>query len=264
MQSVDAAGVVNAASSKDAGSRSLQHTSSLHSEMLSLPSELFLPTHDAREQNAFVRDAWLAVAGMVTVRLFDNKALGVLATRDLAQGECLLREWPLLRLTPDGAGRFDGMYHGERDRARALLSTLSAAKPGAGDLGGVIETNGIVVNAGRRDAITVVNLMISRCNHSCSPNAAFGWEAELQPPCSLSTKWPIRAGEEITINYLGSRGSRARRQRLLLKRFNFVCTCELCSLSGEALERSDAHEEEQYLRDTVASSSEDEDEDEDR
>ena len=230
-------------------------------DLLSLPSELFLPAASGRdEENGLIRDAWLAVAGVVTVAMVDSKALGVLATRNLAQGECLLREWPLLRLTPDGAGRFDGAYHGERERARALLSSLSAAKPGAGDLGSVIETNGIVVNAGTKEAFTVVNLMISRCNHSCSPNAAFGWDVELQE-ARLSTKRPIRAGDEVTINYLGARGSRARRQRLLLKRFNFVCKCELCSLSGEALERSDAQEEEQYLRDTVASGSEDEDED---
>ena len=228
------------------------------SKLLSLPSELFLPIDTAcDEENEFVRESWLAVADMVMVAVIDRKALGVLATRNLAQGECLLREWPLLRLTPDGAGRYDGVYHGDRERARALLSTLSASKSGAGDLGGVIETNGIVVSASRqRGPFTVVNLMISRCNHSCSPNAAFSWDAELQEAC-LSTKSPIRAGDEVTINYLGSRGSRARRQRLLLKRFDFVCTCELCSLSGEALARSDAQEEEQYLRDTVAWSSED-------
>ena len=46
---------------------------------------------------------------------------------------------------------------------RGLLSTLSAAKPGAGNLGGVIETNGIVVDHGQPDAFTVVLLRVSRC-----------------------------------------------------------------------------------------------------
>ena len=62
----------------------------------------------------------------------------------------------------------------------------------------------------------------------------------------------------MLFNY-GARGNRARRQRRLLERFNFVCGCELCSLSGDALSASDAEEEARMWGALVAS---DEDEDE--
>ena len=220
-----------------------------------LPRELLCDESiTSEETRAIIREAWRAVAGLVTVTLIEGKALGVIATCDIAAGQLLLQEWPLLQLRPDGAGRYDGTYDGERERARALLSTLSSAKPGAGDLGGVIETNGIVVNHGQPGAFTVVNLMISRCNHSCAPNAVFVWDAVLELG-RLDAKRPIPAGTEVTINY-GAHGGRMRRQRILSQRFNFMCECELCCLSGEALKRNDALEEEHYSRESAVSSDE--------
>lgn len=211
----------------------------------SLPDDLFC-SGCSDTTRKMIHDAWLAAAELLTVTLIKGKALGVVAARDIAPGELLLQERPLLKLTPDGEGRYDGTYSGEREATRSLLASLSAAKPGAGDLGGVIETNGIIVNHGQVDAFTVVQLMISRCNHSCAPNAAFSWDEELQLG-RLVAKGPIRATTEVTINY-GAFGSRARRQRMLFRRFNFTCSCELCSLRGEALEQSDAHEEEMRMQ----------------
>ena len=202
-----------------------QMTESVGSE--ALPEQLFSACDDT--ERAFINDAWLS-AQWVTVALIDGKQIGVLAAaRNLAAGECLLQEEPLLKLTPDGAGRYDGTYaFGDRERARGLLRTLSAAKSGAGDLGGVIETNGIVVNHGQTSAFTVVQLMISRCNHSCAPNAAFSWDDELMVG-RLITKHPIPAGTEVTINY-GAKGNREMRQQFLFDRFNFECACPLCDL----------------------------------
>ena len=82
---------------------------------------------------------------------------------------------------------------------------------------------------------------LRRCNHSCLPNAAFAWDGHRQVG-RLSAIKAIAAGVEVTFNY-GARGSRARRRRRLQQRFNFECACELCSLSGDALRRSDAEEE---------------------
>ena len=78
-------------------------------------------------------EAWQAVAGTVTAMRAEGKAIGVVASRDIDAGECVLQEPPLLTLTPDGAGRYDGRYNGrEPEQAKALLATLSAARPGAG------------------------------------------------------------------------------------------------------------------------------------
>ena len=204
--------------------------------------------------------AWRSVAETVAVVQQPGAGLGVVATRDVAAGECLLQERPLLLLTPDGAGRYNGVFRGDPEHTKLLLSTLSAAKPGAGELGSVIETNGIIIRVGAAAAFTAVHHLISRCNHSCAPNAAFSWDAEAGVG-RLHAALAIRAGAAVEFNY-GARGNRARRQRRLQQRFCFECACELCSLSGAALEASDA-EEEARLWGGLTLSDEDEDEDED-
>jgi hypothetical protein len=198
--------------------------------------------------------AWRSVADTVAVVQQPGAGLGVVATRDVAAGECLLQERPLLLLTPDGAGRYNGAFRGDPEHAKLLLLTLSAAKPGAGQLGSVIETNGIIIRDGAAAAFTAVHHLISRCNHSCVPNAAFSWDAEAGVG-RLVAELPIRAGEAIEFNY-GARGSRARRQRRLQQRFCFECACELCSLSGAPLEASDAEEEARLWGGTLSDSDE--------
>lgn len=48
-----------------------------------------------------------------------------------------------------------------------------------------------------------------------------------------------REGEEITIAYLNDSQDRATRQKALKGSFNFVCSCELCSLPPTLLQESD-------------------------
>lgn len=230
-----------------------------------LPSVLFAVTSEnasraeCNETNALITNAWASVADTITPTLLENRSVGVLACRDLCADERLVQEVPLLILSSDGMGRYDGIYPETwgRTHARLLLGTLSAAQAGQGELGAVIETNGIVVRPQEGAIFTAVHLLISRCNHSCRPNAHFAWDEESSVGC-LWTKRPIRKGCEVLINY-GARGCRRRRQRFLMRNFNFTCTCELCSLRGEALVRSDLKEEEEYQRAmaTAWSSSED-------
>ena len=95
---------------------------------------------------------WMAsTADAFSVQPIASKDLGIVARRELVEGETLLREEPLLRLTPDGEGRFDGRYglNGDRERCRELLTSLSQHATGkrgaeAGVFERVIETNGFV------------------------------------------------------------------------------------------------------------------------
>ena len=59
----------------------------------------------------------------------------MLAARAIEEGERMIEEAPLLTLTPDGEGRYDGTYASEmeRDEARALLATLCIAGVGSSD-----------------------------------------------------------------------------------------------------------------------------------
>ena len=93
----------------------------------------------------------VATADAFSVQPIASKDLGIVARRELVEGETLLREEPLLRLTPDGEGRFDGRYglNGDRERCRELLTSLSQHATGkrgaeAGVFERVIETNGFV------------------------------------------------------------------------------------------------------------------------
>ena len=158
-----------------------------------------------------------------TVVDMPHKGYGVVAARDIPANTTLFHEEPLLRLTPDGHGRYDGRYGcgGDRDRCRALLHTLSQhacgkGNAGAGALERVIETNGFVIEGG---AATVVFLHISRCNHDCTSNARFEWDPASSTGAVI-TKQCISNGTEVTLNY-GATGSRAERQRYLLQRFGF-------------------------------------------
>ena len=167
------------------------------------------------------------------IDLGESKGVGVLASRDLNADEILFRESPLLRLTPDGAGRYDGKYGrgGDREACIARLLTLSmhSGIHRASPLEKVIETNGFVVENGHA---TVVFECISRLNHSCHSNAAFSWDADASMGV-VKVKRPIAAGDEVSLNYGATSGDTQARRQYLEKRFNFVCACPLCTDEDE-------------------------------
>ena len=168
----------------------------------------------------------------VVVAPLDGKGLGVLAVHDIASGQRIIREQPLLRLTPDGEGRYDGRYYGERDTARERLIALAQDVCGkcgakADALTKVIETNGIIVEDGKH---SVVFQSVSRLNHSCAPNCQFRWDPALEEG-SVHTLLPIVTGEECVFNYLGHTAPPAldERRALLLTKFGFDCRCSRCT-----------------------------------
>jgi hypothetical protein len=67
-------------------------------------------------------------------------------------------------------------------------------------------------------------------NHSCKPNCIKTYVAK--ETCShIYATEPIKAGTEITINYLkSSQMCRASRQQKLWKQFQFRCSCSICKL----------------------------------
>ena len=82
-------------------------------------------------------------------------------------------------------------------------------------------------------------MTISSINHSCAPNVAWSW---INGDKSRRVKQvrvcrEIKEGEEILASYIESGKSfpcKDERQKLLRK-WNFICNCEICSLTGDAL-----------------------------
>ena len=65
------------------------------------------------------------------VRPIDGRGLAAIARRNIDVNELVICEQPLLRLTPDGEGRFDGKYYRPRDDARMRLLSLAQDVGGA-------------------------------------------------------------------------------------------------------------------------------------
>ena len=86
--------------------------------------------------------------------------------------------------------------------------------------------------SGAQQRQTLVFENISRINHSCASNATFTWFSKSQAAEVRATQ-PIKAGDEITINY-GASGSVLQRQHDLQQCFHFKCTCERCRSELEA------------------------------
>ena len=80
---------------------------------------------------------------------------------------------------------------------------------------------------------------ISRINHSCNPNACITWIMNDFQRQQVRAMKVIEKGEEIVINYQDkvkfNFGSREYRQKVMMEKMAFICSCSECSLEGEAL-----------------------------
>lgn len=89
----------------------------------------FPPVQDARTtgtaQGIAARPVGKATPpAATTVTRLPNRGLGVVASRDIRRGEVLLKEPPVIRITPDIGGPI-AKWFGDPERARQTLSCLS-------------------------------------------------------------------------------------------------------------------------------------------
>jgi SET and MYND domain-containing protein len=70
-------------------------------------------------------------------------------------------------------------------------------------------------------------------NHSCDPNAVVGFD---QGRIFVKALRPIKEGEQIFISYIDSTNPFAVRQKSLLDRYFFNCTCSKCAKGTAARE----------------------------
>ncbi|KAJ6532887.1 hypothetical protein DFH09DRAFT_932988 [Mycena vulgaris] len=79
----------------------------------------------------------------------------------------------------------------------------------------------------------------SRCNHSCSPNAKWHWDAR-SFSLTLQALRPIDTGQEITVAYITPTCARAERRAKLKMMYGFTCRCPSCTRPASKTTQSDA------------------------
>ena len=140
---------------------------------------------------------------------------------------------------------------------------------------GVWRTNAYPIADGRQ--VGGIFPCISRINHACVANAHVAWNKLLQRETVHATK-SIAAGEEVTVSCartgtqtlsipaisvrcqwlavlsadLEPGMDREQRQAYLQSAFGFDCACALCTLTGSALEVSDARQRRIHEIDAVS------------
>ncbi|KAL1660765.1 hypothetical protein GGF50DRAFT_106030 [Schizophyllum commune] len=193
-----------------------------------------------------------------------GKGLGVFATRDIGPGELIIAERPLLMI-PLGVPTAKNIpaHFTMKQMIQASLAEWEKAlemlvermlperreafmklanshtTDGSGPILGRIRTNGIAASGlhyqgkrGPEGRFSATCELISRVNHSCSPNARYTFN---KPTFTsrLRAVRDIKAGEEITITYSRLDVPSAERQKDLAP-YGFVCTCDACRGGAES------------------------------
>jgi len=187
--------------------------------------------------------------------------LGLTASRLIRQGDLILQERPLVKLSP--LWSVDGRPP-SLEQVVAILSSqllqnyelerqyyeLTSVHEHVPLIYGIHETNAIKLND---EDGTGVFRNTSRINHSCLPNAVYHYDKSSNR-LSVRSLRRIKKNEEIFISYIPFNQPRAQRQLQLSNSFKFTCTCSKCSLSIALSKLSDERIEKiNYLRHSLTS-----------
>jgi hypothetical protein len=190
---------------------------------------------------------------------------GVFAERNVAKGECIFRETPLAtwRVRADATNAEKVESFAAMSAAlsvptvEAIMQLSQSPRHSSGhkrSLLGTWQTNGLPINyesvsrpgttnsqlASMKEAAVFAS--ICRLNHACIPNAYAEWNGQLGCETVHALR-DIPMGHEVTISYLPPGGmERHLRQAWLQDEHGFACGCARCSLTGEALEKSEARQ----------------------
>ena len=178
-----------------------------------------------------VRPENIVGAPFTVVSVGEDKGLGAVATRDIVAGERLLVDPPLFVAQDAGdINREVGkLTKTRRDAFFMLKDSHYFDNPTACS---VFRTNALPLGAG--SATSAIFLVAARFNHSCLPNVHHSWNANLNAETIHACR-DIKAGEELYTCYVAWLErhicTREERQMHLHAHFNFLCRCEVCSLS---------------------------------
>jgi len=194
----------------------------------------------------FTTPAW-APDGLYRIEPVEGKGIGMIAARDIAADALILVENPVLvyfhmlakrdTRTPIMRNLFARLDRPERARVLALKNCKPSDMCCREE--GILRTNCMGITLPVPDiehppdaTHNAIFLDLSRCNHSCNPNAEPHWDLTTFSMSLLAVR-PIMPGEEITISYINLHKSREARQRHLQQAYYFNCECEVCVLGDD-------------------------------
>lgn len=213
------------------------------------------------------------------VRHAADKGLGSFSTSPITAGSTIFMEFPSiiapsiygLAIPPSEA--YTELFESLPKHDLAFVSSLATSRqdhPGSKPVPQVsslphpsfyediMQTNSISVNLHIPSDIPHPELsthralffMLSRCNHSCSPNAQWSWDASTLT-LTVTALRPIATGEEITISYIPLYSDPTLRQQILKDAYGFDCVCDECTLPPYEVEehRSAAVDKPDYTSD---------------
>jgi len=167
-----------------------------------------------------------------------DRGWGLFATRDIARGELVLAESPLISFSgsyvwwmQDAQQQFDLLSQHVQQQVLSLADAFQLVDdifPGGvhKTLEGILKTNSYMGGTSSHDG--VLCLITSRFNHSCVANLSHHWEEESGQHVAYANS-DIAAGDELLTDYLHPATEKTERRQILFQRYGFLCDCAACS-----------------------------------
>ncbi|KAF5382537.1 hypothetical protein D9615_002829 [Tricholomella constricta] len=177
-----------------------------------------------------------------------GRGKGLLATRDIEQGERIITEKPVIvapdHITGSPAALIAKLLREASPEGREAVLNLSYVnfpkdKDPEIDLDevalAIFQTNAVATSGG-----VGIFPRMARMNHGCSHafNAVYTWRDKEEILVVHALKKIIK-GEEILTTYTNTKKSRSDRRALLKENYGFTCMCRVCSLPDNESHASD-------------------------
>ena len=169
------------------------------------------------------------------IKKTEYRGFGMFATEKIQAGELIIKEEFIFKLCQQYSN-----VKQKLDDIEANLSSLSTEKrktffelsdcyqPNNPIALTIYQTNALPLGPG--SISNAIFPTIARINHSCLPNSHHHWNHREEKETVYAIK-DIEKGEEILISYIDTYLDREMRKSKLKDYFNFICACQLCSIS---------------------------------
>ncbi|KAF8937276.1 hypothetical protein EDD21DRAFT_375764 [Dissophora ornata] len=159
-----------------------------------------------------------------------GKGRGMFATRDIHHGECIISEEPLVFVVPNLVVTMVSIQAMSKKNKKSFYALHNVHQNLPTELG-IVKTNALPLGQDAVDA--AVYRVISRINHSCSPNVRHSWNSKKRKECIYAVR-EIEEGSEILTCYFDPLSVRKERKKFLLENFKFDCQCSICAVSSSS------------------------------